>query len=330
MAGKGSNSSSFAPGIGGAGPGAVGSGTSAGIWKKLKGGKKKKQRNLTAPEITTQEVAEAASQGNSRNPSSIKEQEGTKGDRDHDRKEGGKDGGKGKGIFGRKAAKEKSSPDAKDKRKSRDVSGRKSEVVLRNELTMTPSDSEDALLSQRSDHSLSQASTSQADLTASPALKRAGNVIVLDALDLSQSSEKQHPLSSAALASSPQVNLNEEQFSTQSSSDIAISSSLMATESETPCTQDDNLEGSNWEEERGDSKTTGGSGKRDEEKAEFDEFNSYLQGSSALYKEFGSTEHKDNLKKVCEFLESTNEKNPVDLRLLQDWDGWIVAVREIV
>jgi len=313
----GGGGTNLTAGIGGAAAG----GASAGIWKKLKGGKKKKHRHLTAPEITTQEVIEAAaSQRKSQNSASIKELEGVKGDEDRDKK----DGGKSKGIFGRKVSKEKSSPDAKDmKRKSRDVSGRNSEVVLRNDLAITPSDSEDAFLSQRSDRSLSQASAS------SPALKRASNANILDVLDLSQSSEKQHPLSSFALVSSLQVNLNDEPLSTQSSSDVGISSSLAATESEAPPTQEDNR-GSSSCEEMGDYKTTGETGNIDEEKAELDEFNSYLQGCSALYKEFGSMEHKENVKKVQEFLESSNEMSPVDLRLLQDWEGWIVAVREIV
>ena len=309
----------------GTGTGAGGGGASAGIWKKLKG-KKKKQRNLTAPEITTQEVAAAASQRNTSNNLSItplKEHEDGKSEMDLDKKDVGKDTGKGKGIFGRKQAKEKSSPDTKKKRKSRDITGtaKKSEVVLRNDLVMTPSDSDDIILSQRSDHSLSQTSTTQEDLTASPASKRAENTIMLEVLDLSQSSGK-HP-SSSALSSHALFASNEEQFSTQSSSEVAISISL-ATETETPHTQEDSRS-LTW-----GGATRGGRGEEEEEHMDYNDFHAYLQGCAALYKEFGSKQHKLSLKKVQEFLESSEEMEPVDLKLLQDWDGWIVAVKEIV
>lgn len=322
-----SNSSSLSPG--GVG-GAAGGGASTGIWRKLKGGKKKKQRNLTAPEITTQEVAEAASQTNAQNNSTIspvKEHDGAMDKVDVDKKESRKDGGKGKGLFGRKGGKEKSSPDTKNtKRKSRDSTGmgKKDEVVLRNDLAMTPSDSEEVALSQRSDQSLSQASATQADLSSSPALNRASNAIVLEVLDLSQSSGK-HPSPSSSLLTSTQAALNENHSSTQSSSDVGIPNSSATPEAGTPHTQDDDRGSSTWD---GREDVKGGEGEGGDE--DYNEYHSYLQGSASLYKEFGSKQHKLSLKKVQEFLESSNEMKPVDLMLLQDWDGWIVAVREIV
>ncbi len=311
-----------------------GGGASAAIWKKLKGGKKKKQRNLTAPEISTEEVAEAALQNSAQNNLSMaKSREGGKSEADTSKKEsGGKDAaGKGKGIFGRKQTKEKSSPTNRDaKRKSRDVSEmtKKGEVVLRNDLVMTPSDSDDVGLSQRSSHSLSQTSTTAADLMGSPALSnRPTNPIVLEVLDLSQSSGK-HPTSSSSSALLPQTNFNEDHCSTQSSSDTGALNPASQTEAEPLNSQEESRNSLAWDRESGVAK---GLGRQEEEDTEYnDNFHSYLQGSAELYKEFGSTQHKLNLKKVQEFLESSKEMNPVDLRLLQDWDGWIAAVREIV
>lgn len=287
-----------------------GSGPATGIWNKFKG-KKKKKRNLTAPEITTQEVKAAISPGHT-DLLPLKENEDYK-----------KEAGKGKRIFGKK----KSTTETKEmKRRSKDVTGlaKNNEIVLKNDLAMTPSDSEEVILSQRSDPSLSLPDTQhdvEVEVLTPPISTKPGDTIMLEVLDLSQASGKQptnmSPSHSGAFIS------NDEHFSTQSSSDVAVlhSSSAAETETETPHTQEDESISVAWDN-REDVK--------EEEELDDDPYRSFLLGSSTLYEEFGSKQHKLNLKKVHEFLESCGEMEPVDLKLLLEWDGWIVAVRDIV
>ena len=49
-----------------------------------------------------------------------------------------------------------------------------------------------------------------------------------------------------------------------------------------------------------------------------------------VYERFGDETHRRSLHKVRELLESTGEHKPVDMTVLQDWDGWTIASRDVV
>lgn len=47
-----------------------------------------------------------------------------------------------------------------------------------------------------------------------------------------------------------------------------------------------------------------------------------------LYDVFGSHSHHETLKELEEFLDSVGETEPVDLSILEDWDGWMIGSRD--
>ena len=49
-----------------------------------------------------------------------------------------------------------------------------------------------------------------------------------------------------------------------------------------------------------------------------------------FYKHFGDEAHKQTLKDLQEFLDSSGETDPVDLSILQEWDGWVIGSRDTV
>lgn len=49
-----------------------------------------------------------------------------------------------------------------------------------------------------------------------------------------------------------------------------------------------------------------------------------------VYDSFGSEKHKESLQRIEEYMKSINENKPCDLSVLQDWDGWAVASKDIV
>ena len=49
-----------------------------------------------------------------------------------------------------------------------------------------------------------------------------------------------------------------------------------------------------------------------------------------LYKNFGSESHRQTLKELEEFLDTSNETEPLDLSKLLDWDGWMIGSRDVV
>ena len=59
-------------------------------------------------------------------------------------------------------------------------------------------------------------------------------------------------------------------------------------------------------------------------------FGSFRRGCSRMYLEYGNKDHKLNLERVEEFLKSSMETEPVDLNILRDWDGWVMASKDIV
>lgn len=56
----------------------------------------------------------------------------------------------------------------------------------------------------------------------------------------------------------------------------------------------------------------------------------FRKGCPALYDDYGDEQHKLNLKHVLKFLETCNETSPVDLTTLEDWDGWTLATKELM
>lgn len=283
------------------GSGAGGSGGGTGLintFKKLKG-KKKKQRNMTAPEISTQDI-KAAMTDDARTTSLTPVKEDST-----EKKEG-----RGKGIFGKKQT---------PKTSKTSTTSTPGETVFRN-LQVDVQD--DHSLSQRSDHTLSQPMehlSSDADIvspTDAKSKSSMSDVIILEPLNLSQTSGKH---SGVSLSQSDAFG-NEEHLSTQSSVEIPISNSLLDSQH--------NMDNSNaiWDNRE----VVKEEDEDEEEEGRYNRLSLCLQGSSALYADYGSKQHKLNLERVQEFLESSGEVEPKDLSVLQDWDGWMVASREIM
>ena len=274
------------------GSGAGGGGTGLiGTWKKLKG-KKKKQRNLTAPEISTQDIKVATVSDEAHRTSTstlvpVIESE--------------KKEGKGKARFGRKQSRDKTSLEPKDLR----CASSAAEIVFKNELADSPLLPEEASLSQMSAPLASgHIEPPASDINATPSPAKSSDMIVLEPLDLSQTSGKH---SGASLSQTDPFAGIDEHLNTQSSSETAMSSSLIGAHQSSEgwndkvASKDDiHYEGSNF------------------------------QGSSRLYEDYGSKQHRLNLERVHTFLESSGEMEPADLNLLQDWDGWMVASRDIM
>ena len=295
-----SASSTSVAGSGGGGGGGAGL---ISTWKKLKG-KKKKQRNLTAPEILTEDLKAAMTEESLSAVSSstlqpVKEEDGAE--------------KKGKGRFGKKS-KDKSMSDIL-KRKSSTSPG---EVVLRNELVESPSMSDDHALSQ-SNQTLSQLSDQLAPvdsevgiLPVDPKPKTTSDVIILEPLSLSQTSEKHSGLS---LSQPDPFAGHDDHLSTQSSSDIPIGNTLI------DANQTADSSSGIWGESRNTSREDGDIGTEGRPADQ--------QRINKMYREYGSKEHKLNLERVFEFLKSSGETEPADLSVLLDWDGWMVASRDI-
>ena len=58
----------------------------------------------------------------------------------------------------------------------------------------------------------------------------------------------------------------------------------------------------------------------------------FSQNHPSIYKDFGDETHKEQMQHVQEFLESAEESEPVDLEVLglQDWDGWMMAAKDLM
>lgn len=277
-----------------------------GTWKKLKG-KKKKQRNLTAPEISAQTM-KALSEINSLEP--VKEKEDEK-----------QDGGKTKGgVFGKKAVKKQDSKDPSSDQSQSPKGKKKRNSVVKNEAPQvtapaSPAVSEgDALLSQKSEPASYPLSQQENHFKQTPPDKfhSGGSKSAIDIMmeDLSQTSAGKLSLSQSGTFTGP-----EEQFSTQSSSDTQFGEHLVENRqrphSSGPISNENHLNSNENDSERN-----------------VEEF--FRIGSSKLYSEFGDKQHKLNLERVLEFLKSSGEIKPVDLNALMDWDGWMLASKQIV
>lgn len=268
-----------------------------GTWKKLKG-KKKKQRNMTAPEISSQTIAEAARK--SQALATVREDEG-----DREKRLLGDKWSK-KDNVNASTGEPNSSP--KQRRASMDVNNiqrpaSQSSNEEPNSATLklkTPStDPKSELIMQTPTH-----------LAVTP--PKSADIVVSDQFSLSQASGKvsNHSLSQQSYTGP------EDQYSSQSSSDIPISTfgdDGHFNRGYLSDHQHDNHHIQEWPE--------GGSGDLKEEV--------YKKGSLKLYWEFGSQQHKFSLQRVKEFLKSSGENEPVDLGILLDWEGWMLASKEI-
>lgn len=54
-----------------------------------------------------------------------------------------------------------------------------------------------------------------------------------------------------------------------------------------------------------------------------------FQHRKPLYDNYGGETHKETLRELKEFLDTADENEPMDLRMLQDWDGWVIGSKEI-
>ena len=50
----------------------------------------------------------------------------------------------------------------------------------------------------------------------------------------------------------------------------------------------------------------------------------------ALYTTFGDEVHKQTLTDLHEYLDSSGETKPLDLSILQDWNGWVIGTTDVV
>lgn len=279
-------------------------------WKKLKG-KKKKQRNLTAPEIR---LGQPSDGGSPLTPL----------------KEGESDEGTlaGSGSMGNKSVSDEkinslSSVKKQDPKDSPSKIGKSSPRGIRRwslgqkererSRTDSPSSAEDASLSQRSESRFSD----EQDQSQSVLKTSTTDQSVFDHSDLSQTSK-------LSLSQPGTFLTNEEPLSTQSSSEVNIQLSPIH-----PTDRHNGedvptgfLPNGHLEEGR--------EGERSETSQENHERSSSSRRSFRLYNDFGDETHRRSLQKVKQLLESSGETEPVDLNDLREWDGWTLASREIV
>lgn len=268
-----------------------------GTWKKLKG-KKKKQRNMTAPEISSQSIAEAVKKNQSA-LATVKEDEGNK--------------GKG-GLSTKWTKKDVNASTGETKISPKQPKKSIESLVKTNHRPESQSSNEDALtqsqvslqLSPATEHlgtHGSRAHTMPSNVTLSP--PKSAEIVFTDQFSLSQASGK---ISNLSLSTG-----GEDQYSTQSSSDIPISTFDQTDEGHFNHGYSSDHQVHEWPE--------GGTGDLDEE--------AYKKGSLKLYWEFGDKQHILNLQRVKDFLKSSGENEPVDLNVLLDWEGWMLASKDI-
>ena len=318
-------------------------------WKRLKG-KKKKQSNLTAPEtnLPSLESDHSPSSSPSRKRNSLgplKENEGESGE------------GKGKGLFGKwSASKDKqhtitkqdsvsqetasnspsyTSPGSSSRRKSPMGSG---EDFHRPE---SRSSMEDNLLSQKSDMRSSDEYL-DGDKTSRHMNSSKIDLVLSLPTDYSQTSaklsrsqsenfvtHKDHLSTQSSfvthkdhLSTQSSFVTHKDHLSTQSSTDANVQ--VMPLEDE----HDPSLSGEQNLMDRG-FLPNGHLVLSEEQQHELME-RDFTKGCPSIYAEYGDKQHKMNLRGVQELLESSGEMEPVDLGVIQEWDGWVMATRDIV
>ena len=282
--------------------------------KKMKpAGKKKRQRNITAPEISPE-----AWEGLKKAVDGKVGKEGKEG------KEGGR------GLFGKWSSKEKEvggtpprkqEPEVVKAVTERDVSERPGmterapvvPVIKEEELAAQDSTSSADDLSQKSEPRFSDFHLTVGE--------RASTLPNLSRSKTDTNINYQTDLSQLSLTPS----IPEEIFSTQSSFE-AIPLEQLA-----PASQghgEASSAGTSPHTPSGSAEEREGTGQG--ELQEIDEMlKDFRKGCPSLYEDYGDEQHKLNLKHVLKFLESCHESRPLELSVLQEWDGWTLASKEI-
>ena len=289
------------------------SGSSGGLKNTLKrmkpAGKKKRQRNITAPEITVEALQD------------LRKEEAQK-----PAKEGG-----GRGLF-RKKSKDGGSPQKKPEPDAVKQSPEQQttvpiikEEVVRESLSSV----DDMSLSQKSEPRFSEYPATSRD--------RCSTLPNLSHSKTDSAINYHHDLSQLSLSPS----IPEEVFSTQSSFEAVPLEQLAppsqglqeadsgggsrdGTPSESKAPPAEGKEKETEGEEEGEASRDGDrDGDRDGAK-------DFRMGYPALYENYGDEQHKLNLKHVLKFMEACAETSPVDLSSLQDWDGWTLATKELM
>ena len=280
--------------------------------KKMKPtGKKKRQRNITAPELSVEALRD------------LNKEQGQKAG-----KEGGKEGGRW--LFGR--SKEKESPPQK---KPEHEAMKRSPELRRTTVPSIKEEDQRALesFSSTDDMSLSQKSEPRLSEFHLTTRDRAATLPNLSRSRTDTNINYHQDLSQISLSPS----IPEETFSTQSSFEAVPLEQLAPPShghreagsggsqsgsklSPNSSVMEDGLAEKVEGEERGEEREAG-----EEEWARY-----FQKGCPSLYEDYGDEQHKLNLKHVMKFLESCNETAPVDLGILQDWDGWSLSTKELV
>ena len=271
--------------------------------KKMKpAGKKKRQRNITAPELSAE-----ALKGLRKEPVAAAKtsKEGT-----------------GRGLFGKKqqtkSEKEGGSPEKKRKETEvgRDGGGIREEEE--GNVQDPFSGGEDGVLSQRSDTRVSDYALSSHDLPPATIPHMLTHSKTDSALNY------QPDLSQLSLSSS----IPEEAGSTQSSFEAVPLDNLAPPSRGHP--EADSGGGGSQEDppggggEGGSQEGSPGGGGREGEERDF------RKGCPELYDDYGDEQHKLNLKHVLKFLDTCSESQPADLSSLVDWEGWTMASKEVM
>ena len=291
-------------------------------WKKLKG-KKKKQRNLTAPEISSEDIKAISEEK--------KKKSGTLESVSEDKKERGKDKHSTDKEKSHELKKAATSVDVKERSHSHRVD--------------TPSSIEDSPLSQKSEPRLSQPdhishpqklrlSSYSGDHEGESKLlspKSRDIVLVEDLSQISAGKLSQVSGGKLSLSQSGTFTGPDEHSSTQSS---IRSGGGDNGHHESGFIPNGGVHGS--DHDRHDPSMSRFSG-FDHDSLPVDgdsvsqlHFGSFRRGCSRMYLEYGNKDHKLNLERVEEFLKSSGEMEPVDLNILRDWDGWVMASKDIV
>ena len=303
-------------------------------WKKLKG-KKKKQRNLTAPEISS-EAFKAINEEK-------KKKSGTLESVSEERRAANREKGKDKHLTDKEASRELKKVTSMD---IKAIPKRPVSTSADSHRVDTPSSVEDSPLSQKSEPRLSQPdhnshpgklrlSSYSGDHEGESELlsPKSGDIVLVE--DLSQiSAGKLSQVSGGKLSLSQSGTFTgpDEPYSTQSSIRSGGDHSIHH-EHESGFIPN----GVHSSEHDHHDLSTGRLSEFDHISLPVDgdsvsqlHFGSFRRGCSRMYLEYGNKDHKLNLERVEEFLKSSMETEPVDLNILRDWDGWVMASKDIV
>ena len=317
--------------------GKAGGGGGAGLkntWKKLKG--KKKKRNLTAPEISTEDIKAINEQKRKKSVTleSVNEEKG-----------------KSKGLFAKhytgkdkpKEFKRETSTDV-----HADVKSSPKRMSTSDSLRLdTPSSVEDSL-SQKSDPRLSQPDHDSHSHTHKPQFRNEDTLSGDGKLSRSKSGDivLVEDLSQISAGKLSQVSVHSDKFSHSHSGTFTGPDEHYSTQSSTRSgeggTDDERHIQSSYLPNGIHSSDHGLSSDRmtpldsvsllpmDGDSVSQLHFGSFRRGCSRMYIEYGNKDHKLNLERVEEFLKSSGEMEPVDLAILRDWDGWVMASKDIM